>query len=206
MAPNGNSTRRLTVVALIAAVSVVAITAIGVALKPGKPQAEQRPVPSVTAPATPVPTPTPSLIPTSCDKVYTRDWKAELAPFVLNPDWAKAQPSIGSNDVQLVAELKPNIRLTCQWGKPNGGGDSGIVTSLAEIDEQTDSAVRTRFNTLGWTCFDVAQGVRCITEGSDANGSWGESHFLRDGIWIATRWVNLAPDGYTGDIIATLWP
>ena len=35
--------------------------------------------------------------------------------------------------------------------------------------------------------------------------NWGESHFIRDGIWIATKWVNASPDGYTHDMVTTIF-
>ncbi|MDQ1129142.1 hypothetical protein [Microbacterium sp. SORGH_AS_0888] len=33
----------------------------------------------------------------------------------------------------------------------------------------------------------------------------GETHFLRGNGWITTSWVDDQPDGYTEDIVATLW-
>ena len=35
--------------------------------------------------------------------------------------------------------------------------------------------------------------------------SMGETHFLGDGGWVATRWINVDPPGYTEDIVATIW-
>jgi hypothetical protein len=37
------------------------------------------------------------------------------------------------------------------------------------------------------------------------NPAWGESHFLREGIWIATRWGGNGPDGSTHDIVAAIF-
>ncbi|HLP23402.1 MAG TPA: hypothetical protein VK139_05110 [Microbacteriaceae bacterium] len=199
------SARVLTLVSIAAAVAVVAITAVGVALTERPAPIAARPQPSATETATPVPTPEPSIIPASCDGIYTRDWAKELAPFVLNPDWTKTDGGIGTNARTLEVLLAPNVRLTCHWGKETGGGDSGIITSVAQLDDAGVAEVKARINELNWTCFDVSGGVRCITEESDPNGTWGESHFLRDGVWVATRWVNLAPDGYTADIISSIW-
>lgn len=44
-----------------------------------------------------------------------------------------------------------------------------------------------------------------MSEVVDDNGTVGESHFLREGVWLATWWLNIAPDGYTHDIVAALW-
>ncbi len=55
------------------------------------------------------------------------------------------------------------------------------------------------------TCYDELGGLRCVTETTGDGGVVGESHFVRDGIWLATRYVNSGPDGYTHDIVANLW-
>lgn len=202
----GKTRRTLVIVSIASVLAVVGLVWAGLALTPGESSAELRAQPSSSPAATVPPSPSPSIIPANCAEVYSTDWASQLDPYVLNPDWAKAQPSIGTNDVALKQLLSPNVRLTCQWGKPEGGSDVGLVTSLAQIDSETESLVKSRLNALGWTCYDSSGGVRCVTEGSDANGSWGESQFLREGVWIATRWSNLAPDGYTADIVSTLWP
>ena len=33
----------------------------------------------------------------------------------------------------------------------------------------------------------------------------GEVHYLRGDTWVSTRWINVDPDGYTEDIVASLW-
>lgn len=197
--------RTLLAISIAAACAVVLLVALGLALNP-TPEASPRAEPTTSPTATVPPSPEPSIIPASCADIYTTDWASQLAPYVLNPDWAAAEKNVGTGDVALKQLLGPNTRLTCQWGQESGAGDTGLVTTLAQIDSTTDSLVRSRLNTLGWTCYDSSGGVRCVTEGTDANGSWGESHFLRDGVWIATRWSNLAPDGYTADIVLTIWP
>ena len=37
------------------------------------------------------------------------------------------------------------------------------------------------------------------------DGAYGVSHFLRAGIWLATKYTNAGPLGYTQDIIDNLW-
>ncbi|WP_191906763.1 hypothetical protein [Microbacterium lushaniae] len=38
----------------------------------------------------------------------------------------------------------------------------------------------------------------------DAEYVRGETHALRDGLWVATGWLNIAPDGYSEDILDTV--
>lgn len=198
---------RTTLIAISVAstIAVVLLVIIGVLTSPTGLVAAPRPTPTFSPAATVPPSPEPSIIPSSCEQIYTRDWQEELAPIALNPAWTDKTAAVGTADVALKQLLTPDTMLTCQWGKESGPSTVGIVTSLAQIDSETDSLVKSRLNALGWTCYDSSGGVRCITEGTDTNGAWGESHFIRDGVWIATRWSNLAPDGYTADIVSTLW-
>jgi hypothetical protein len=33
----------------------------------------------------------------------------------------------------------------------------------------------------------------------------GETHYIADDALVTTSWINFAPEGYTEDIVATLW-
>ena len=33
----------------------------------------------------------------------------------------------------------------------------------------------------------------------------GETHYIGGGGWVSTAWINFHPDGYTEDIVDTLW-
>lgn len=208
---DGRQTSRTLLAVTVAAVFTVALLVfLGFTLLPKSStstDASSRPVPTGAIPSpTAAPSLPPSVIPASCEDIYTRDWATELKPLVLNPAWSQVDPGVAVTDVALTQLLEPNTQLTCQWGKSTGGSDVGMVTNLATVDEHTIALAKSRIATLGWACSDQWNGVRCVTEGSDANGSWGESDFFRDGVWIATRWTNSGPDGYTADIVHTLWP
>ena len=204
--------RTLLALAVALAIAAVVLTGIAVVLSPPSSQAsgDARPKPSdastVNQAVSPLATVAPSIIPADCAEIYTRDWQSELAPFELNPAWTKTDPGIGTTDDALRQLLEPGTALTCHWAKPSGGSDSGLVTTLANVDERAVALAQSRIANLGWACTEQFGGVRCVTQGEDANGTWGESHFFRDGVWIATRWSNLGPDGYTADIASTLWP
>ena len=209
--PASKPSRTLLAVAVALACAAAVLTVFGVVLNPpaesNQPAAgEPRPQPSQSQSASPMPAIAASVIPAECAKIYTRDWASELSPFVLNPAWSLEEPDIGTNDDALRQLLEPGVALTCHWGNSSGGGDTGIVTSLANIDERTANLAQSRIANLGWACSEQLGGVRCVTQGEDENGAWGESHFFRENVWLATRWSNLGPDGYTADIASTLWP
>lgn len=172
-----------------------------------------RPVPSTSA--TPVPlASTAPVVPTgprpaTCDDIYS---PAMLATFgetsTLNPDWVEdsgAEWSLGTNDAELQSMLRSVEHLTCVWGDEAGGSGSGLATNVAYVTAEQAEAVQTRLNDLGQNCYDELGGIRCVMQEVGTEGTTGESHFLRDGIWLATLYSNAGPDGYTRDIVTTLW-
>jgi hypothetical protein len=128
---------------------------------------------------------------------------------VLNPEWSTAEGGpviLGTGDQTAAPVLQETSQLTCGWLPPEGGdGSVGLVTSLAAVDQaQTDAAIAA-FQAAGMECFEELGGTRCIGEWQGAAGSAGESHFLREGLWIATRWDGPAVSGYTADIVAQIF-
>lgn len=208
--PRLRNQRGLVIVAIVAAVAVVALTIVGVIFNPtaqsDSASTPARPQPTVDISATPLPTVAPSIIPASCEKIYTRDWSSELAPLALNPEWSDDESSLGSSDIALLELLRPTTKLTCRWLTADGPSEVGLITSLALVTPDEASLARSRMSTLGYGCSEELRGVRCVIEFIDAMGNeTGESDFFRDNVWIATQWVGPGPNGYTADIVASLW-
>jgi hypothetical protein len=172
------------------------------------------PAPILLEPGTPAPTVTDAVSagpkhPSSCADIYTIDWSMNLSPLVLNPAWAQDPASgvhNGTDDAGLATVLEDTATVTCMWGKASGGGDVGLTTNVAVLTEPQQADVASRLRGLGYSCFEELKGLRCVTETIEDAGSWGESHFLREGLWLATKWVNASPEGYTHDIVNTLFP
>lgn len=161
--------------------------------------------PAPTSPATP-----PAVaIPASCDEIYTRDWAPAFAPLVLNPAWTTASGSgvrYGSSDESAIAMLDTSTRVSCKWGNPNGGSDRGLTTNVAAVAVEQAVAMQDHFVAAGYSCYPELEGTRCVIETAPSpDGQSGESHFFREGVWIATLWVNAGPDGYTRDIVAAIF-
>jgi hypothetical protein len=177
--------------------------------------APTRPTPGSSSPATPIvpvvaePSPVAAVgIPEDCTGIYVRDWAAELAPLVLNPAWTEdrgAGSFRGSSDPVAAAELVDATRLTCVWAAPDGGGDLGVFTDVAALGPDEENAIVAHLAEAGFDCYAELEGTRCIVEWNVEAGSSGESHFLRQGAWVATRWSNVSPDGYTHDIVAAIF-
>ena len=149
------------------------------------------------------------VIPTSCDDIYTRDWSADLAPRVLNPAWtsdpAGGFKRYGSNDVGLVTMLEATTRLECNWVPESGPGHVFLVTGVAELTPEQQASTLDYLAESDMECYDELSGTRCVIESEAGGEASGESHFLREGIWIATRWGGSGPSGYTHDIVAAIF-
>jgi hypothetical protein len=178
-----------------------------------------RPVPSSSpAPITPTPsaTPTPSGSappatprPTDCAELYSPAMVAAFADLELNPDWLDEpgqELRIGPADAALQDLIEENESLRCIWTTAAGASDAGVVTAVVWIDADERAEVSERLDDLGYNCYQERQGLRCVTEVTTNEGTFGESHFLRDGIWLSTQYSNAGPAGYTLDIVDNLWP
>ncbi|POH70090.1 hypothetical protein C3B61_00250 [Cryobacterium zongtaii] len=176
-----------------------------------------RPTPSATvAPATPTPTPTPGSSaaqgtprPESCDDLYSPEMVAAFGSMVLNPAWLndpELEMRIGEDDPVQQQVIEANDSLLCQWGMPEGPSGAGVSTAVVWVDAEDSATIQALLADRGYSCFEQQGGLRCTTEGSNDEGYFGESHFLRDGIWVATEYSNAGPEGYTLDIVNNLWP
>lgn len=178
-----------------------------------------RPTPSATAaPVTPTPTPTPTPgstaapgtpQPASCDELYSPEMVAAFGRMVLNPAWLEELDNdmkIGEDDPVQQGIIDANDSLLCQWGMPEGPSGAGVSTVVVWVDAGDTATIQAHLVDRGDNCFEQLDGLRCTTESSNDEGYFGESHFLRDGIWVATEYSNAGPEGYTLDIVNNLWP
>lgn len=176
--------------------------------------------PAPSGPTTPAqnPTPTPTQPgqgaapgtprPSSCEQLYSAAMVEALGGLALNPEWSTdpdADVSHGTDDPELRALIDSLDHLTCVWGNPYGGSETGIVTNLSWVTPEQSVAVEAGLAAAGLECTDQSGGVRCDIQTTTSEGAFGESHFLRDGIWLATKYTNAGPLGYTQDIINSLW-
>lgn len=205
------------IVAVFLAVAVALAVGIAVSGTPGGGDAAAtrtaRPTPATTAVPIAVPPATPAapgpVIPADCSGIYTKDWTPEMHGLVLNPPWtldAESGVRYGSKDTGLISVLEATEKVTCVWGNPNGGSDSGgLTTNVAAITSEQSADVIAHMKKIGYSCYEELAGTRCVVETPGDNGTVGESHFIREGIWSATWWLNVSPDGYTHDIVTAIF-
>ena len=221
--PTGSPSRRplwfsLGAVAVLLVVALVVVLVVwrGGAATPSSDDTGtgDRPTPTSTAEpivvSSAVPDPAAGPRPASCDEIYSPDMMATFAEtHSLNPAWtetAEASTRIGTLDPELSTLIEDADHLSCVWADPEGGSGSGLVTNVVFVTAEQSEAARVRLADMGQTCYEELGGLRCVIENdTDGDGVAGESHFLRDGIWLATSFVNAGPDGYTHDMVATIW-
>lgn len=205
--------------AVVLVIAVVVVLVILLAPPPAdesaEPAAASRPSPAEPLAPSPVAVPEPEpvrdpRIPADCTAIYTTDWSGAFAPdYALNPAWSTAEgaPALfGTGDGTALPVLQETSQLTCGWLPPDAGdGTVGLVTNIAVVDEAQTATAIGAYQAAGMDCYEESGGTRCVGEWAGIAGSAGESHFIREGLWIATRWDGPAVSGYTADIIAQIF-
>ncbi len=106
----------------------------------------------------------------------------------------------GSADAELRALLH-DAELDCHWTDEA----AGLLTRVAEVDALEHAAAVTRLESLGFTQLTEHGGTRYFVEREAATGPTGESHFFREGVWIATHWLGHGQYGYTADMVRSVF-
>jgi hypothetical protein len=151
-------------------------------------------------------------LPGSCDQLYSTALVDTLTAgnLALNParlNDPDVNVTFGPADEHLRTVIDANESLQCIWVTPAGGSGIGIGTTVVLVDAAERDQVADRLRSLGFVCVNEREGLRCDTETSSVEGTFGESHFLRDDLWVATQYGDVPlPKGYTLDIIDSLWP
>ncbi|MFC0678683.1 hypothetical protein ACFFGH_12605 [Lysobacter korlensis] len=162
---------------------------------------EPQPSETPSTPADPAATP----LPASCDELYSDSMRGtiENAGLALNPEWyvSGGDVRLPSEDSQLQELLGTVDRVDCAWVQPEGGGEVGIFTSVSQLTTDQAAAANARLIELGYGAIEELGGVRYVTETTGEGNTLGESHFIRDGLWFGTLWINFGPAGYTADMV-----
>lgn len=100
-----------------------------------------------------------------------------------------------------------NGSLVCMWSEPSNASVM-LMTEISKMTPHEASVVLGEARDAGLECTELDIAVRCsgelVIEG--ISDPVGHTLFVRGGIVIDTQFVNLAPEGYTNAIIASIWP
>jgi hypothetical protein len=205
----------------------VAAAALALTLTACLPDAETSGAPtSATSPGTaaPAPTgptiPTPSVVstptvteqpammlPASCDDIYSVGMRSTLDAQV--PPLNDPGVSLLSTDQAPLLELLASVpTLRCTWGAPS---EVGMATNVSVIDPPQMATVTDALTDAGFGCETSEAATICRVEQrgvslDDKPYERGETQAVSPatGLWVSTSWINVNPDGYTEDILATL--
>ena len=184
-----------------------------------------RPEPAVTPSSSPSPTmkdptPGPSVspietekpqsafeLPAACEQIYSASMLAALQSA--NPPLNDPGVTLLSTENAVLLEIIHGVAptLRCSWGQPS---EYGLATNVTVIDGEQGTAVLAALPAAGFGCEALGDGTVCRIEQrgvtlDDEEYTRGETHYVGDGAVVTTAWINFAPEGYTEDVVATLW-
>jgi len=200
----------------VTALVLIAVVATGCRPEPG-------PTPTDAPSSTPTlviktPTPDPSISPTdkpqagfevpaTCEGIYSAAMLASLqsANPPLNDPGVTMLSTQNADLLEVIHSGAPTLR--CSWGKPS---EYGLATNVTAIDAPQAANLVSVLGAAGFGCEPMGEGTVCRIEQKgvtldDNEYTRGETHYISDDALITTAWINFAPEGYTEDIVATLW-
>lgn len=141
-------------------------------------------------------------IPVRCEDIYSAAMLSVLESG--NPPLNDPGVTMDSTEVPALLDvLRSGAQtLRCSWGLPSS---YGLASNVTIVDADQAEVVRDALASAGFACGDLAGGTVCRVQQTDEENAFGESHYLRANGWVSTRWINFGPQGYTEDIVATLW-
>lgn len=197
------------------AVAAAAILLTGCQAADPEPQQTSETTPSVS-PRPPGPSPTPIEtqtpgaafdVPESCDDIYSAGMRAALEgenPPLNDP----GVTMLSTQNVDLIQIIDGGAAtLRCTWGVPS---EYGLATNVTALDSDQSGAVQRELGESGFDCQTLGEGTVCRMEQKgvtldDKEYTSGETHYVGQGGWVSTAWINFSPEGYTEDIVATIW-
>lgn len=145
-------------------------------------------------------------LPAECTAIYSAGMLAMLEQQ--NPPLNDPGVTLYSTDQASLLELLQTLpTLRCSWGRPS---EYGLATNVSILDRDQSAVVEQTVRSAGFGCeqADGAQICRIEERGvtlDDVEFVRGETHALRGNLWVSTVWINFAPEGYTEDIVQTVW-
>ncbi|PTT20184.1 hypothetical protein DBR36_06275 [Microbacterium sp. HMWF026] len=181
---------------VLAATAAIALSACAPDADEAAPAAS---APVVSTSPTPIPTITQTAtavrLPADCKAMLSADVLAQLGTTPLN------DPSLGPSGVQSDGSL------ICIWRDP-AADTTGLTTTISRMDRGPAlDMLNELVTTQGFSCYTPDAGTRCektwINDAYPVND--GRTLYWRDDVLIDTQYSNLAPTGYTGSIIASIF-
>lgn len=207
--------------AAAAAIVLCCLVLVGCQPEPLSPSASASPSPSAsrtasaspTATATATPAPTESAqageeieLPAECEQLYSPSMLAALQQRgPLNDPGVTMTSTQNVDALELLTSGIPTIR--CTWGAPS---ETGLATNVSIVDAAQTAAIAQALANAGFACETAAGATICryaqtMVDLDDDLVELTETHALRANAWVSTATIDFPSEGYTEDILATLW-
>lgn len=166
----------------------------------GAPSAEPTPEPAG---------PESAALPAACRDIFSSEQYSSLAATGAKLSEANTGPRnrpLSEPEVPAVVEstIAGSPHLECSWTFESNF-NVGIFTVLAEVSDEEAATVAGALDAAGFTALSELGSVRYITSSSSEEfGDHGYSIIHRDGVLIATEWIDWPAAGYTADIVNTV--
>jgi hypothetical protein len=207
-----NLTKRVVIGCVAVAAAALVLTGCG-----AEPSGTPTGTPSVTIDE---PTPGPSVspietekpqadfeVPAACEEIYSAEMLAELqaANPPLNDPGVTMLSTENADLLEIIHGGAPTLR--CSWGQPS---EYGLATNVTAVDAEQTAAILDALPVAGFGCEALGEGTVCRIEQrgvtlDDEEYVRGETHYIGGGGLVTTAYINFALEGYTEDIVATLW-
>ncbi|HYI50379.1 MAG TPA: hypothetical protein VEX42_02280 [Microbacterium sp.] len=145
-------------------------------------------------------------LPTGCEQLYSSGMLASLQQKGPLNDPGVTMTSTQTVDaLELLTSGIPTIR--CTWGAPS---ETGLATNVSIVDAAQSAAIATALANAGFACESrdaatVCRYTQTMVDLDDDLVELTETHALRANAWVSTATINFGSEGYTEDIMATLW-
>jgi hypothetical protein len=177
------------------------------------PTTSSSPSPSDSPSAEPSPDPEApgsTALPTACVDIFSPTYHAELAAtgaVLSEGNTGPREHPLRDGEVPAVVEatIAAAPHLECSWTFADNF-NVGINTAVAQVTEEQAAEVTQALDGADFTAVPELGSTRYITEiaGTDGFGPHGYSIIARDGMLIATEWLDWPAAGYTADIVNTV--
>lgn len=175
--------------------------------EPSEPAPTPVPTPEPAPTPEPVPTPEPAPtsapvvaagVPTSCETLYDARVLAALAEqgYVPTIGGDRSGPVVLTMDTPANQIASDRFDFVCGLAVQGASGQALQTQVVTGLPEEERAHVLGILPLEGFTCSDLLGGQWCTGE--------GESHYLREDVWLATEWTN-SPDGYTALLAENIW-
>jgi len=198
-----------------AGAAAVAVLCVGLVGCQPEPIPTSAPTPSSSASRSATGSPSPGetaqagaeiVLPTACEQLYSPAMLATLQQRgPLNDPGTTMTSTQNVGALEVLTSGVPTLR--CTWGAPS---ETGLATNVSIVDAAQSAAVVDALTGSGFTCEAIDEGTVCrfertvITQDDD-QVSLTETHVLRGNAWVSTATVDFEAEGYSEDIVATLW-